>query len=104
LEPDKVLALDDVLVLAALLREPPLAVAQAVLGVWPHRRRDVRGQRPRRRRPDHERLVAVAQREADIERRVLELGVVLVARLLVLRERGPAARAPLRRPMALVEP
>src|SRR5581483_11790974 len=69
------------------------------------RRRDVRRQRPGRRRPDHERLAfAVLEREPDEERRMLELGVVLLTRLLVLRERGAAARAPLRGAMSLVEP
>ena len=50
----------------------PLAVlAPAVLGVGLDRRGDVRRQRPRRRRPDHERLARpVEQREADEERRV----------------------------------
>src|SRR5204863_8914296 len=77
----------------------------AVPGVGLDRGRDVRGQRPRRGRPDDEGLaLARAQREADVERRVLELAVVLLARLLVLRERRAAARAPLRRAMSLVEP
>src|SRR6185369_1175177 len=67
--------------------------------------RDVRRERPRRRRPDDERLaLALLQREADVERRVLQLAVELVPRLLVLRERRTAARAPLRRAVALVEP
>ena len=62
------------------------------------------GQRPGGRRPDDERLaVAVEQREADEERRVLELAVL--ARIhLVLGDRRAAARAPRRRAMALVEP
>ena len=94
----------------ALVREPrdrdPAAVGrQAVVRIGLHRRGDVRGQRPRRRRPDDERLaVASAQREADVERRVLHLDVVLLARLLVLGERGPAARAPLRGAVPLVQP
>ena len=105
LEPDQVLALEDVVVLAALLGQPPAAVAEPVLGVRLDGRGDVRGQRPRRRRPDDQRLaVAVGQREADEQRRVLELAVVLLPGLLVLRERGAAARAPLRRAMALEEP
>src|SRR6185312_4952139 len=44
------------------------------------------------------------EREAHEERRVLQLDVVLLARLLVLRQRRPAARAPLRRAVALVQP
>ena len=84
----------------------PLAVlAEPVLRLGVHGRGDVRRQRPRRRRPDHEGLArSVEEREADGERRV---GAVLVdARLrqLVLRERRAAARAPLRRAMADVQP
>ena len=44
------------------------------------------------------------ERKADEERRMLELDVVLLAGLLVLRERGPATRAPLRRAVSLVQP
>src|SRR5207248_3034164 len=55
LEPDELRALDDAVELAVLLREPPTAVAQAVVGVRLDRGRDVRRQRPRRRRPDDER-------------------------------------------------
>jgi hypothetical protein len=105
LQADEILARDDVVVLPALLGQPPAAVAQPVLGVGPDRRGDVGRQRPRRRRPDHERLaLAVGEREAHVERRVLELAVVLLAGLLVLGERGAAARAPLGRAVALVEP
>ena len=105
LEPDEVLAGYDVVVLAALLGQPPAAVAKPVLGVRLDRGRDVRRQRPRRRRPDHQRLaLAVDEREAHVERRVLELAVVLLTGLLVLGERGAAARAPLGRAVALVEP
>src|SRR5215204_2767535 len=35
---------------------------------------------------------------------MVELTVVLLTRLLVMRERGPAPRTPLGRPMALVQP
>src|SRR5207302_1796562 len=78
---------------------------QPVGGVWMDGGRDVRGERPRRRRPDGQRLaLATLQREAHVERRVLELLVVLLAGLLVLRERGAAAGAPLGRSVALVEP
>src|SRR6266540_2732752 len=76
-----------------------------VLGVRLDRRRDVRRKRPWRRRPDDERLALPAvQREAHVQRRMLELGVVLLAGLLVLRERSSAARAPLGRAMTLVQP
>ena len=105
LEPDEVLAGNDVVVLAALLGQPPAAVAKPVLGVRLDRGRDVCRQRPRRRRPDDQRLaLAVDEREAHVERRMLELAVVLLAGLLVLGERGAAARAPLGRAVALVEP
>jgi hypothetical protein len=63
----------------ALVRIPrdgdPLAVlAPPVLGVGLDRRRDVRRQRPGRRRPDHEGLVRpVEEWEADVERRVAPL-------------------------------
>src|SRR5207302_896383 len=84
----------------------PLAVrGEDVLGLRVDGRGHVGRQRPRRRRPDHERLAfASLERETHEQGRVLELRVVLVAGLLVLRERGPAARAPLRRTVALVEP
>src|SRR5207253_6946511 len=85
--------------------QPPAAVAERILRVRLDRRRDVRGQRPGRRRPDHQRLAVTAlQREAHVQRRVLELDVVLLARLLVLRERSSAARTPLSRAVAFVEP
>ncbi len=84
----------------------PLAhVVAPVFRIRPHSGGDVRGQRPGSRRPDHERLARPpTQREADEERGMLELGVVLLARLLVLRERGAAARTPLRRTVSLVQP
>ena len=84
---------------------PPLAVlGQAVVGGRVHGGSDVRRQRPRRRRPDDERLAVPAlEREAHVERRVLELPV-LAGEDLVLRDRRAAARAPHRRAMALVEP
>ena len=105
LEPDELLAARDVLVVLTGDREPPEAVAEPVLRVRLHRRRDVRGQRPRRRRPDDQRFaLARLQRKADEERGMLELLVVLLAGLLVLRERGPAPGAPLCRAMPLVEP
>src|SRR5262245_3720717 len=105
LEADEILALDDVVVLALRGREPPAAVAQPVLRVGLHGRGHVRGERPGSGRPDDERLARpVLEREPDVERRVLELTVILLAGLLVLRERGAAARAPLRRAVALVEP
>ncbi len=69
------------------LAEPPGAVDQAVLRVRLHRGSDVGGERPRSRRPDGERLLrAPAQREAHEERRMGQLGVLVLARLLVLRE------------------
>ena len=61
------------------------------------------GQRPRGRRPDDERLARmVEQREADEQRRVA--AVLVGADQLVLRDRGPAARAPDVRAVAHVEP
>src|SRR5207302_9154856 len=108
LEPDELLAAHGANrghVPRQLARAPLSLRAEHVLGVRLDRGRDVRGERPRRRRPDDERLFLPAlQGEAHVERRVLELAVVLLARLLVLRERGAAARAPLRRALALVEP
>src|SRR5204863_2245251 len=84
---------------------PFTVCVEAVVSSRLHGRRDVCGQRPRRRRPDDERLaLAPLQREAHVERRVLHLDVVLLAGLLVLRERGAAARAPLGRAVAFVEP
>ncbi len=85
--------------------DPLTDVVAPVLRVGLDRGRDVRRERPRRRRPDDQRLaLAPAKREADEERRMLDLCVVLVARLLVFRERGAAARAPLRCVVALVQP
>src|SRR6266498_5016310 len=108
LEPDELLAphgpygLD---VPGKLTRAPRSLGVEHVLGIRLHRRRDVGRQRPRRRRPDHQRLaLAPLEREANEERGVLHLPVVLLARLLVLGERGAAARAPLGRAVAHVEP
>src|SRR5205085_9959952 len=104
LESDELLALDDTLVLAAFLRHPPLAVVEAVVGVGLDGGRDVRRQRPRRRRPDDERFaLAGLQRKAHEEGRVLEL-LVLAREELVLGDRGSAAGAPRRRAVALVQP
>src|SRR5439155_13582710 len=65
----------------------------------------VRRQRPRRRRPDHDRLAGpVDEREADVERRVRLLLVDARLAQLVLGERGAAAGAPLRRAVADEEP
>ena len=98
-------ALDERVVREDVDGDPVAVLAAAVLGVGLDRRGDVRRQRPRRRRPDDERLaLALQQREAHEERRMLELDVVLLAGLLVLRERGAAARAPLRRAVPLVQP
>src|SRR5262249_16376621 len=98
-------ALLEVLVRKTLDGDPFTGVAAPVLGVRVHGGRDVRWQRPRRRRPDDRGLGAgIGEGEAQVERRMLDLLVVLLARLLVLRERRAAARAPLRRAMALVQP
>ena len=98
-------ALDERVVGEDVDGDPVAVLAAAVVGVGLDRRGDVRRQRPRRRRPDDERLaLALEQREAHEERRVLELDVVLLARLLVLRQRRAAARAPLRRAVPLVQP
>ncbi len=85
-------------------RRDPLAVrAPAVLRVGIHGGGDVRRQRPRRRRPDHEELAGpLEEREADVERRVGAIDVR--ADQLVLRDRRAAARAPLGRAVAEVEP
>jgi hypothetical protein len=86
-------------------RDPVAVLASAVLSIGLHRGGDVRRDRPRRRRPDHKRLLlAIEQWQTDVERRI---GAVLVdARLreLVLRERGAAPRAPFGRAVAHVEP
>ncbi len=107
-EADEVLAaqaLDVVAVGEHVDGDPVTVLAAPVLRVRLHRRSHVGRQRPWRRRPDHQRLaLALDEREADEERRMLQLFVVLVAGLLVLRERRAAARAPLRRAMAHVQP
>ena len=84
----------------------PLAVLPPpVLLVRMDRRRDVRGQRPRSRRPDHDVLsVSVEQREANEEGRVGAILVDTGLRELVLGERRAAARAPLGRAVAHVQP
>ena len=70
-----------------------------------NRRGDVRRQRPGRRRPDDDVLaVAVEERKADEERRVGAILVDARLRQLVLGERRAAARAPLGRAVAHVEP
>ena len=84
---------------------PPLAVlGQAVVSGRIDGRCHVRGQRPRRRRPDDERLaLAPLEREPDVQRRMLELPV-LPREDLVLRDGRTAAGAPHSRAMALVQP
>ena len=106
--PDQLTALEclDVRVVGEQLDRDPFSVlAPSVVLVGMHRRGDIRRQRPGRGRPDDDVLtVAVEERKADEERRV---GAILVdARLreLVLGERRAAARAPLRRAVAHVEP
>ena len=96
--------LDERLVGVARGRNPLAVLAPPVLGVGLDRRRDVRGQRPRRRRPDDERLaLPVEEREPDVERRVAAILVDAALRQLVLRDGRAATRAPLRGAMALVE-
>ena len=84
----------------------PLAVRPAaVLAFGLHGGRDVRRERPRRRRPDDDELaLPVDEREAHEERRVGAGLVHARLRQLVLRERRAAARAPFGRAVALVEP
>ena len=83
---------------------PPFeALREPVFGVGVHRGSHVRRQRPRRRRPDDERLPGAAfQGEAHVERGVRQLRVRVDQ--LVLRQRGPAARAPLDGAVAQVQP
>src|SRR5436190_19278847 len=84
---------------------PVASVTQAVLGVGLDGGRDVRGQRPRSRRPDDERLVLpFDQREAHVERRVELLAVDVRLRELVLRDGSAAARAPLGGTVPEIEP
>src|SRR5215216_6113013 len=93
------------LVLLPGRRERPDAIAEAVLGIRLDGSRHVGRKRPGGRRPDDQRLApTLLEREADVQRRMLELLVVLLPGLLVRGERGAAARAPLRRAVALVEP
>ena len=74
-----------------------------VAQVGAHRRRHVGRQRPRRRRPDEERLAGpVHEREAHREAGVGPVRVALGH--LVLADARPAARAPGHRVVALVEP
>ena len=104
LEADEVLAARDVVVLPVGRGELPVPVAKPVLSVGLDRGGDVRGKRPGRRRPDHERFaLAILEREAHVERRMFEL-LVLAGEELVLGERRAAARAPLGRPVPVVEP
>ncbi len=108
LETDELVAADrahEALIGVASHGDPAPVGGQPVLRVRLDGRSDVRGQRPRSRRPHDERLaVATDERQAHEERRVLHLDVVLLAGLLVLRERRSTPGAPLRRAMALVEP
>src|SRR6185295_4482478 len=107
LEPDQVgaaHAFQEGLVGEAFDGDPLAGVLSAVLGFGIDRSGDVRGQCPRRRRPDDERLpVTSLQREADEERRIRLVAVDVGLRQLVLRDRGAAARAPLGRAVSLVQ-
>ena len=104
LEPDELLALDQAVVVLAFARQPPLAVTEPVLRVGLDRSGNVGRERPRGRRPHDERLaLTLLQREADVERRMLEV-LVLPGEELVLRDRRPAAWAPLGRPVPRVQP
>ena len=83
--------------------DPVAVLEQPVLRLRLDRSRDVRGKRPRRRRPDDERFVLpLDEREPHVERGVDP--VLVVAGELVRRDRGSAAGAPLRRAMAEDEP
>ena len=88
------------------LRQPELVVALPdpdVAERRPDGRGHVRGQRPRRRRPDEQRLARpVEQREADRQPGVVAVLVALGH--LRLGDAGPAARAPRHRVVALVDP
>ena len=86
-------------------RDPLAVLAQPVLRIGLDRRGDVRRQRPGRRRPDDEGLLRpLEEREANVERGIAPLLVHAGLGELVLRQRGAAARAPLRRAMTEVEP
>ena len=107
-QPDELRSRDDAR--ECLLRvtrdgDPLPVLAPPVIRVVLHRGRDVRGQGPGGRRPDHERFPGpVEQGETDEERRVDPILIDAALRELVLRERRPAARAPLGRAVAEVEP
>ena len=84
-------------------RDPFAVLAPSVIARRMDGRGDVRGQRPRRGRPDRERLPRpVLEREPDEERRVD--AVLVAADELVRGDRGSAARAPLGRAVSQVEP
>ena len=106
-EPDEVRALDrphERVVRIARDRDPLAVLAQPVVRIGLDGGRDVRGQRPRSRRPDDERLAGTLEEwEANEQRRVGALLVDAALRQLMLRDRRPAARAPLGRAVALVE-
>ncbi len=94
----------NVVVRVARDRDPLADLAKPVVRIGLDGGRDVRGQRPRGRRPDDERLAGMVEEwEANVERRVGALLVDAALRQLVLRDRRPAARAPLGRAVALVE-
>ena len=107
-QPDELRARDDPrerLVRVPRGRDPLAVLAAPVLGVGLHGRRDVRRQRPGRRRPDHERLARlVEQWEPHEQRRVGPVLVDAALRQLVLGERRATARTPLGRAVAQVEP
>jgi hypothetical protein len=91
LEPDELVSARrfDIRIRAELLLDaiPEAFARQPVLGVRLHGGCHVRGQRPRGRRPHHERFViAASERKAHEERWMPELDVVLLPGLLVLRE------------------
>src|SRR4029079_10591963 len=107
-QPDELLAREDSR--ERLLRIPrdgdPLAVlATPVFSIGLAGRRDVRRQRPGRRRPDHERLARLFEQWKPHEQR--RVGPVLIdaaLRQLVLGEGRATARTPFGRSVAQVEP
>src|SRR4051794_19387571 len=107
-QPDEVGApppLDEGVVGETRHRHPLAVLAPAVLGLRVDGGGDVRRQRPRRRRPDDDRLAgAVEQGEAHAERRVGAILVDAGLGQLVLRERRPAAGAPLGGSVPHIEP